>query len=111
MSQIKMSDINAKKRGYVLDKNGIWRQKTVLERYLEKGYLDLEGSPFTAEQRKHAGEILARDYYLGSYEKMRSVNLLHFHIRTTGNVGNDRAMYYKERYLQAVKNIPYEYGH
>ena len=109
MSQFKISDANAKRRGYILDKNGIWRKKTVLERYFERGYLDLEGSPFTAEQRKHAGEILARDYYLGNYDKIRSVNLLHFRIKTTGNIGNERSMYYKERYLKAIKSIPYEF--
>ena len=109
MSQKVMSEINARKRGYILDKSGIWRKKTVLEKYLERGYLELKGSPFSAEQRKRAGEILARDYYLGNYDKGQSGKLLYFRIRTTGDIGNDRAMYYKERYLKAIKNIPYEF--
>ena len=104
-----MSAATAKRRGYVLDKNGIWRKKTALEKYYEEGYLELEGSPFSAEQRKKAGEILARDYYLGNYNKLQSCKIFQLNIRTTGSVGSDRAMYYKERYLRAVKNIPYEF--
>ncbi len=109
MAQKGMSAATAKRRGYVLDNSGTWRKKTVLEKYYDEGYLDLVGSPFKAEQRKLAGEILAHDYYLGNYENLQSVKIFQVHIRTTGNIGKERALYYKERYLRAIKNIPYEF--
>ena len=109
MAQKGISEATAKRRGYVRDENGIWRKKTALEKYYDEGYLNLEGSPFTAEQRKRAGEILARDYYLGNYQNLQSVKIFRLRIKTTGNVGIERSMYYKERYLQAIKNIPYEF--
>ncbi len=109
MAKKGISEATAKKRGYVLNENGIWRKKTALEKYYDEGYLELEGSPFTAKQRKTAGEILARDYYLGNYNNLQSVKIYRLNIRTTGNAGKERALYYKERYLRAVKNIPYEF--
>ena len=109
MAQRGISEATAKRRGYVLDDSGIWRKKTALEKYCDEGYLELEGSPFTSEQRKHAGEILARDYYLGNYHKVQSIKVSPVHVKTTGNVGIERSMYYKERYLRAVKSIPYEF--
>ncbi len=104
-----MSAATAKRRGYVLERGGIWRKRTVLEKYYEDGYLELSGSPFTAEQRKKAGEILLRDYYLGNYDKLQSVKMYQCRIKTTGNVGVERSLYYKERYLRAIKSIPYEF--
>jgi len=104
-----MSKATAKRRGFVLDKTGVWRKKTVLEKYYEEGYLDLIDSPFPAEKRMRAGEILARDYYLGNYDNLQSVKIYQFNIRTTGSAGKERSLYYRERYMRAVKNIPYEF--
>ena len=109
MSQKKISATILKNREYIKDDTGIIRKRTVLQKYYEEGCLELSGSPFTAEQRKMAGEILARDYYLGNYDKLQSIKLSALHIKTTGNIGMERALYYKERYLKAVKSIPYEF--
>lgn len=109
MSREKISAAVSPKREGVVKSAGIVRKKTVLEKYYEEGCLELLGSPFTAEQRKKAGEILSRDYYLGNYDKLQSIKLADLHIKTTGNIGRERALYYKERYLKAVKSIPYEF--
>lgn len=109
MSRKTMSEAVAKRRGYVLDEVGNWRKKTILEKYYEEGNLNLTGSIFSAEQRKKAGELLARDYYLGNYHNLQSVKVYEVNIRTTGEQGIERALYYKERYLQAMKYVPFEF--
>lgn len=109
MAKRKMSAATAQRRGYVLESTGIWRKRTVLEKYFEEGCLELANSPFSAEQRKEAGEILARDYYLGNYDKLQSVKLENMHIKSTAMRGVEMCLYYKERYLRAIKSIPYEF--
>ena len=109
MSKKSMSEETAKRRGYVLDENGYWRKKMVLEKYFDEGYLELSGSVFSAAQRKKAGEILARDYYLGNYHSLQSVKISSVHIKTTGSQGFESSLYYKERYLKAMKYVPYEF--
>ena len=76
------------------------------EKYLENGDLELQNSPFSAEDRKRAGEHLAKDFYLGNYNKLQSVSLLKI---ASGNNGRDDALIYKEAYLNAIKRIPNEF--
>lgn len=109
MSNNTMSEKTAKRRGYVRDKNGIWRKRTVLEKYFEEGYLNLPESPFTAEQRKCAGELLLQDYYLGNYYRIKSVKMSKVAIKSTGNSGEEESLFYKERYFKAMKYVPYEF--
>ena len=96
-------------RGYNLDAKGRLRRYSVLERYYKQGYLELQGSPFSAEKRKKAGEILARDYYLGNYKNLQSVKFYESNIPSTGDVGIEIALYYKNKYLKAMKSVPYEF--
>ena len=98
-----------KKLGYLVDEKGKLRRKTVLERYYEQGVLELEGSPVSAKQRTKAGEILARDYYLGNSNHLQSIKLFESNIPTTGDSGIERSLYYKNRYLKAIKYVPYEF--
>lgn len=107
--KIVMEKNEAIKKGYTKDNNGRLRRKTVLLSYFEQGYLELPKSPFKAEKRKKAGEILARDYYLGNRHNLQSIKLLESNIPTTGETGIEISLYYKNRYLEAMKNIPYEF--
>lgn len=109
MSKKTMSETTAKRRGYVLDKNGMWRKKSVLEKYYEEGYLNLPNSPFSAEQRKEAGELLLHDYHLGNYYRLKGLQINNIRIKSTGNAGIEMSMFYKERYLRAMKYVPYEF--
>ena len=49
------------RRGYVIESDGSIRKKTVLEKYFERGYLDLPNSKFSAEDRKKVGEKYSPD--------------------------------------------------
>ena len=109
MSKKTMSETTAKRRGYVLDESGIWRKKSVLEKYYEEGYLNLPNSLFSAEQRKSAGELLLHDYYLGNYYRLRSIQITDIRHKSVGNSGIEMSMFYKERYLEAMKCVPYEF--
>lgn len=89
--------------------NKIEKNSTVLQKYYQHGYLDLPQSRFSAEDRKKAGEMLAYDFYRGQYKNIRAVQLYADHIPTTGNQEQELAMYYRNRYIQAVKGIPHEF--
>lgn len=99
----------AVKRGYVIDNKGRLRHKTALDKYYESGVLALIQSPFSAEQRKRAGEILARDYYLGHYNTLQSIKYYESNIKSTGERGIEISLYYKNKYLEAIKSIPHEF--
>ncbi|MBQ8671483.1 MAG: hypothetical protein IJ525_03070 [Alphaproteobacteria bacterium] len=98
-----------KSRGYVVENDGTVRKKTVLEKYFEKGYLDLPNSQFSAEDRKKVGEKLAYDYYLSNLNHVRSVNLEMPRIKSTGEGGIEGFLFHQQRYLNALKSIPYEF--
>lgn len=51
-----ISKEEALKKGYKRRKDGGYYKQSVLEKYYEKGALELSGSPFSAEDRKKAGE-------------------------------------------------------
>ena len=87
-----ISKEEALKKGYRRRRGGGLYKPSVLEKYLENGDLELQNSPFSAEDRKRAGEHLAKDFYLGNY-----------------NNGRDDALIYKEAYLNAIKRIPNEF--
>ena len=82
---------------------------SVLERYYRYGYLDMIDSQFNGADRKTAGELLAKDYYLGNYDGLKGMRWYHEHIVTTGEYNREQAMYYKERYLRAMKHVPEEF--
>ena len=109
MAKTAMDKTEAIKHGYEIDSEGRLRRNTVLERYYRKGLLELKGSPFSAEKRKQAGEILARDYFLGNYHNLRSVKFYESNIPTTGENGIEISLYYKNKYLNAMKSVPYEF--
>ena len=98
-----------KRRGFIVEADGTIRKKTVLEKYFEKGYLDLPNSSFSAEDRKSVGEKLARDYYLGHFNSVKSVNLEDPIIKSTGGEGIEGFLYHQQRYLDAIKSLPYEF--
>ncbi|MBQ9034803.1 MAG: hypothetical protein IJ099_02425 [Alphaproteobacteria bacterium] len=85
------------------------QKKTVLQRYYEEGYLDMPDSQFTAEDRRTVGDLLARDYYLGNYDSMQTARWRAVAIASTGEYTREQALYYKERYLRAIKTIPAEF--
>ena len=107
--KITMAKNMALKRGYVIDDKGRMRRKTVLDKYFEEGALNLPKSPFSAAQRKKAGEILARDHYLGHYNTLQSIKYYESNIKSTGERGIEISLYYKNKYLEAMKNIPHEF--
>lgn len=97
------------RKGYVRNNDGIVCHKTVLERYYERGYLDLPSSCYSAEDRKSVGERLANDYYLGLPYHLKSVDLSAVNIPTTGEYLSERKIFYHERYLNAMECIPREF--
>ena len=109
MVKVIMAQSLAVKRGYVIDDKGRLRRKNVLDKYYEAGVLALIKSPFSAEQRKKAGEILARDYYLGHYNTLQSVKYYESNIKGTGDGGIEMSLYYKNKYLEAIRSIPHEF--
>lgn len=109
MTKLNMNEVALLKHGYRIDKDGKLRRDNVLERYYRHGFLELPNSPFSAEKRKKAGEILARDYYLGNYRNLQSVKFYESNIPTTGDAGIEISLYYKNRYLNAMKSVPYEF--
>ena len=64
------------RKGYVKNSDGTVCRKTVLERYYNKGYLDLPNSCYSAEDRKRTGEQLAYDYYMGFPEHLKSIDVV-----------------------------------
>ena len=99
----------AKRKGYRKNSRGTYINKSVLDKYYEQGYLDLPGSKYCAEERKQAGEKLAQDYYLSHYNNLKSPILTVNIIPTTGESGMDVALFFQDRYINAVKHIPYEF--
>ena len=97
------------RKGYVRNKDGIVCHKTVLERYFDRGYLDMPNSCFSAEDRKNVGKRLAQDYYLGLPYHLKSVDFAAVNIPTTGECLSDSKMFYHERYLCAMESIPREF--
>ena len=85
------------------------RKKTVLQRYYDEGYLDLAVGRFSAKNRKNVGELLARDYFLGNYDSLQTARWRDNNIATTGEYSREQALYFKERYLRAIKTIPAEF--
>jgi len=106
-----ISKKEAKKRGYVKRKGGGYYKKSVLEKYFEKGYLHLSDSHYCDEDRKLAGIMLAKDYYLGNFNNLQSKKFWYTGIITSGESGRDNALFFNERYLRAVKSIPEEFWH
>ena len=98
----------AKRKGYQKNSRGTYSRKSVLDKYYECGYLDLPGSLYSAEERKLAGEKLAQDFYLSHYNNLKSPILNVNIIPTTGESGIDVSMYFQDRYIEAVKHVPYE---
>lgn len=101
-----ISKEEALKKGYKHRKEGGYYRQSVLEKYYEKGVLELSESSFSAEDRKKAGERLAKDFYLGNYNYLQSISFL----KISGSRGDrDSALVYKERYIAAIKSLPKEF--
>ncbi|MDO4161870.1 MAG: hypothetical protein Q4D80_02550 [Pseudomonadota bacterium] len=101
-----ISKEEALKKGYKHRVDGGYYKQSVLDKYYEKGYLELKNSKFSAADRKRAGERLCKDYYLGDYGNLQSVPLLRI---CGGSSDREEALIYKERYLSAMKSIPSEF--
>lgn len=97
------------RKGYVRNNDGVVCHKTVLERYFDRGYLDLPSSCYSAEDRKRVGEMLARDYFLGMPKHLKSIDLSDVNIPTTGDSVSETVMFYHDRYLRAMQAVPYEF--
>lgn len=97
------------RKGYVKNNDGVVCRKTVLERYYEKGYLDLPNSCFSAEDRKKVGEMLAQDYYLGLSHHLKSIDLSAVNIPSTGEILKENRQFYHERYMAAMDSVPREF--
>jgi hypothetical protein len=82
---------------------------STLERYYRYGVLDMVAGQFNGADRKTAGELLAKDYYLGHFDSIKGMQWRPDNIPTTGEFNREQAMYYKERYLRAMKQIPEEF--
>ncbi len=97
----------AVKKGYKKRKGGGYYKQSVIEKYFDWGYLDLPDSKFSAADRLQAGQWLCRDFYLGNYNNMQSIQL--GKIPTGLRIGRDDALYYRDSYIQAMKAIPSEF--
>ena len=53
-------------------KNNIIYKKSVLERWYDKGWLELENSKYSADERLRCGMKLAFDYYMVNKENLHS---------------------------------------
>lgn len=83
--------------------------RTELEKYYEKGYLELINSRFSAEDRKKAGEMLAFDFYHGLPSHVRSVDFSAVRVSSGTRTDSETSLYYRERYLRAVNAVPREF--
>lgn len=90
------------------NKKVIWK-KTVLDSYYARGYLYLSSSCYSSEDRKRAGEMLAKDYYLGLPQSLKSVDFTIMNIPTTGETLSENRQFHRERYLRAVQSVPCEF--
>lgn len=97
------------RKGYVINDNGTLCNKTVLEKYFERGYLDLPTSCYSAEDRKRVGELLAKDFYRGFPHNLRSIDFSAVNIPSTGETEKEEQMFYRKRYLDAMNSVPYEF--
>jgi hypothetical protein len=84
-------------------------KKPILQIYYEAGYLGIINSKFSPEDRKRAGEMLAQDYYLGNYNSLQKSRFIPINIRTTGEWTREKSLFFKERYLRAIKTLPTEF--
>ena len=98
-----------KKRIETMDLRRENHNKTVLERYLERGFLELPQSPFSAEDRKKAGEMLAYDFYMGRELGLQAVRIRDINIPNTSHQFSDSVLFYRDRYLRAMRSIPHEF--
>ena len=101
-----ISKEEALKKGYKKRQQGGYYKQSVLEKYWEKGWLRLENSPFSAEDRKKAGELLRKDFYLSNYNNLHSLSFIKI---SKSTADRENLLYYKERYLGAVKSVPQEF--
>lgn len=101
-----ISKDEALKKGYKKRRQGGYYKQSILDKYLEKGWLELENSHFSAEDRKKAGELLRKDFYLSNYNNLHSIPLVKI---SKSTADRENLLYYKERYLNAVKSIPTEF--
>ena len=85
------------------------KYESVLEKYLKKGWLDMPTSNFCSEDRKMVGEWLARDYFLGGYNTVKSIDLSKENISSTNPILCEETIFYRKRYLEAAKSIPIEF--
>lgn len=97
------------RKGYVKNNDGVVCRKTVLERYYDKGYLDLPNSCYSAKDRKSVGERLALDYYLGQPQSIKSIDFSMVKISGGADVLPERRLLYRERYLKAMQAVPREF--
>ena len=98
-----------KSKGFCKNERGIYYKKSVLEKYYDLGYLSLFENKFTPEDRLLAGKRMAFDYYMANRCNLQSVKQFVINIRTTGDSGKESQLYYKERYLRAIRVIPKEF--
>lgn len=84
-------------------------KKSVLEKYFEKGYLRLANSPFSDEDRKKVGEMLALDYYIGSSSKVKSINLENERVQSFGAPDSENKIFHLQRYHDALRHVPREF--
>ena len=97
------------KRGFSKNRDGVYYKKSVLEKYYDLGYLSLFENKFSADDRLLAGKRIAFDYYMANRSNLQSVKQYIVNIRTTGESGKESQLFYKERYLRAIKAIPREF--
>ena len=90
-------------------KNNVIYRKTVLERWYDKGWLELPNSKYSSDERLYFGMKLAHDYYLISKSNLHSG----FIENTRVDIGIKTNGFYQcdavSRYSKAIKTIPAEF--
>lgn len=109
MDEVYVNKNELRKRGFSKNSEGVYYKKSVLEKYYDLGYLSLFEDKFSAEDRLAAGKRIAFDYYMANRNNLQSVKQFVVNIRTTGDSGKESQLYYKERYLRAIRAVPREF--
>lgn len=105
-----ISKEDCQKRGYV-KRNGMYYRLTVLERYLERGWLDFGNRDYSDQDRFAAGEELLEDFQKCRFAGAKSSNFGRERVDGTPLPQSElesvcRA---RDRYFAKVRQIPAEF--
>ena len=99
---------DAKDKG-LTKKDGVFYKATLLELWYNKGWLEFEQSPFSAEDRLKCGLKLALDYQIVSRMYLHASYIMNSKIDISHHSFDRQKTEAESRYLKAVKAVPSEF--